>query len=146
MAVSVVLSPIGGSGQQFTDANGNPLAGGKLYSYAAGTTAPLATYTSIAGDVANTNPIILDSAGRAPSGVWIAYGSAYKFILKTSADVLVGTWDNITGTATTFVQVGALPTADATTVGIAYLLLGPPSSGYVGIELGDGTYGFAQLF
>ena len=149
MSVSVVLSPIGGSGQQFLDSNGNPLSGGKLYSYVAGTTTPLATYTSISGDTANTNPIILDTNGRCPSGVWLVYGSAYKFVLKTSADVLVGTWDNITGLATTFVQVSALPTASSSTRGYAYLVLGvnpEPDHGYVGVMLGDGTYGFVTLF
>ena len=64
MAVS--LSPIGGAGAQFFDNNGNPLSGGKLYTYAAGTTTPQATYASAAGSTLNTNPIILDAAGRVP--------------------------------------------------------------------------------
>lgn len=149
MSVSVVLSPIGGSGQQFLGTNGLPLNGGKLYSYVAGSTTPLATYTSISGDTANTNPIILGTDGRCPSGVWLVYGSAYKFVLKTSADVLVGTYDNITGLATTFVQVAALPTADSTTRGYAYIVLGTggePDHGYVGVMFGTGSYGFVQLF
>ena len=50
---------------QAIDDDGNPIAGGKLYTYAAGTTTPLATYTSAAGTIANQNPIILDTAGRA---------------------------------------------------------------------------------
>lgn len=76
----------------FFDANGIPLAGGKLYTYAAGTTTPLATYTAYAGTVPNANPVILDSAGRA--SVWLGAGS-YKFILRDSTDVLVYTTDNI---------------------------------------------------
>jgi|TARA_R110000868_G_scaffold138590_1_gene352808 hypothetical protein len=80
---------------QFIDANGNPLSGGKLYTYVAGTTTPLATYTTSAGNIANTNPVILDSAGRA--SVWLGSG-AYKFVLKDSTDVLVYTTDNIVGT------------------------------------------------
>lgn len=80
---------------QFVDANGNPLAGGKLYTYAAGTTTPLATYTTNAGNIANANPVILDSAGRA--SVWLAAG-AYKFVLTDSTDVLSYTTDNIAGT------------------------------------------------
>jgi hypothetical protein len=76
----------------FFDANGTPLAGGKLYTYAAGTTTPLATYTTNAGTVANANPVIMDSAGRA--SVWLGVGS-YKFVLKNSTDVLVYTTDNI---------------------------------------------------
>ena len=78
---------------QFFDANGVPLAGGKLYSYAAGTTTPLATYTSAAGTVANTNPIILNSRGEAE--VWLG-SAAYKLRLTTSTDVEIWTVDNIT--------------------------------------------------
>jgi len=80
---------------QFIDANGAPLAGGKLYTYEAGTTTPLATYTTNAGNIANANPVILDSAGRA--SVWLATGM-YKFVLKDSTDVLSYTTDNISGT------------------------------------------------
>ena len=77
---------------QAFDADGNPLASGKLYSYAAGTLTPLATYTTQAGTVANANPVILDSAGRA--SVWRGPAS-YRMILKTSADVTVWDVDNI---------------------------------------------------
>lgn len=78
--------------QQFFDANGNPLAGGKLYTYAAGTTTPLATYTDAGGGTPNTNPVILDSRGEA--NIWL--GSAvYKFKLTTSTDVELWTVDNI---------------------------------------------------
>lgn len=77
---------------QFFDANGDPLAGGKLYTYAAGTTTPLATYTDSTGATPNTNPIILDSRGEA--NVWLT-AVAYKFELKTSADALIWTVDNI---------------------------------------------------
>lgn len=83
---------------QFFDANGNPLVGGKLYSYQAGTTTPLATYTTAAGNVANANPIILDSRGEA--SVWLGQTSAYKFKLTTSADVEVWTVDNVSTFAT----------------------------------------------
>lgn len=98
--MSVNLSPIGGAAAQFFDSNGNPLAGGKLYTYAAGTTTPLATYTTSVGNVAHTNPIILDSAGRVPGGqIWLTDGSVdYKFLLETSFSVLVGTFDNIPST------------------------------------------------
>jgi hypothetical protein len=56
---------------QFFDDNGDPLANGKLYTYAAGTTTPKATYTTAAATVANANPIVLDSAGRAVA-FWMA--------------------------------------------------------------------------
>lgn len=95
--MSVTLSPLAGAAAQFFDDNGVPLSGGKLYTYAAGTTTPKATYTDYTGAQAHTNPIILDAAGRPPSEVWLTFGDAYKFILKDSNDTLVGTFDNIDG-------------------------------------------------
>ena len=96
---TVTLSIFGGVGAQFFDNNGNPLSGGKIFSYLAGTTTPQPTYTSSSGAVAHTNPIILDSAGRVPSGgeIWNDYSALYKFILKTSADVTIATFDNVGG-------------------------------------------------
>ena len=89
------LSAFAGAGAQFFDDNGVPLVGGKLYTYASGTTTPLATYTTSAGTVANANPIILDAAGRTPNEIWLIAGSLYKFILRTSTDVLIGTYDGV---------------------------------------------------
>ena len=79
--------------QRFYDSNGDPLAGGKLYSYEAGTTTPKATYTTSAGDVANANPIILDANGEC--NVYIN-AENYKFVLKDSSDVTQWTVDNAT--------------------------------------------------
>lgn len=95
--MTVSLSMLGGAGWQFFDNNGDPLSGGLLYTYDAGTTTPRATYTSSSGGTANANPIVLDSAGRTPQEVWLTNGVLYKFVLKTSADVLIGTYDNISG-------------------------------------------------
>ena len=81
---------------QFFDANGDPLVGGKLYSYAAGTATPLATYTDSSGATPNANPVILDSRGEA--SVWLGQ-AAYKFALYTSTNVLVWTVDNVGGFA-----------------------------------------------
>jgi len=80
---------------RFFDANGEPLSGGKLYSYQAGTTTPLATYSDNE-TTPNTNPVILDANGEAD--VWLAAGSNYKFRLFNSADVLQWEVDNIPGT------------------------------------------------
>lgn len=77
---------------QFFSTAGVPLVGGKLYTYAAGTTTPLATYTSQSGVTANTNPIILDSRGEA--NVWLS-SAAYKLKLTTPADVEIWTVDNV---------------------------------------------------
>jgi hypothetical protein len=93
---AVSLSTFGGVGAQFFDNNGVILTGGKIYTYEAGTTTPLATYTSSSGNTAHTNPIILNSAGRVPSGgeIWIAL-RFYKFVLETSTGVLIATYDNV---------------------------------------------------
>lgn len=89
------ISAFAGAGAQFFDNNGDPLSGGKLYVYTAGTTTPATTWTNNSGAVPNTNPIVLDSAGRTPFEIWLNSGVTYKFVLKTSADVLIGTYDNI---------------------------------------------------
>lgn len=100
---TVSLSIFGGVGSQFFDNNGNPLFGGKIYTYEAGTTTPLATYTSNTGNTAHTNPIILDSGGRVPNGgeIWNNYANLYKFVLKTSAEVTLATYDNVGGSFNT---------------------------------------------
>lgn len=96
--MTVNLSALGGAGQQFFDNSGNVLTGGKLWSYQAGTTTPQTTYTSASGVTAHTNPIVLDSAGRVATGeIWVTAGQNYKFVLMTSANVTIATWDNITG-------------------------------------------------
>jgi len=94
---------------QFFDLNGAPLSGGLLYTYAAGTTTPLASYTDSTGLIANTNPIVLDSRGEA--NVWLG-GASYKLALYTSVGVLIWTVDNIriigvAVTALDFVGTGA---------------------------------------
>jgi hypothetical protein len=81
--MSVNLSLFAGAGWQFFDNNGVPLAGGLIYTYAAGTTTPQATYTSSTGGTAQANPIVLNSAGRVAVGeVWVSEGVSYKFVLK----------------------------------------------------------------
>ena len=93
--MSYSLSLFAGAGWQFFDNNGTILSGGKLYTYSAGSTSPLTTYTSSTATALNPNPIILDSAGRVPAEVWVNSSSIAKFVLKDSSDVLIGTWDNI---------------------------------------------------
>jgi len=99
--MTVNLSMLAGAGAQFFDNNGVPLAGGLVYTYTAGTTTPQASYTTSAGSIAHANPIVLDSAGRVPSGgeIWLTDAVAYKFVLKTSTSTTIGTYDNVTGNA-----------------------------------------------
>jgi hypothetical protein len=103
--MAVFLSPVGGAAAQFFDNNGVILSGGKLYTYAAGTTTPAVTYTSSSGVTTHTNPIILNSAGRVSTGeIWLN-PSSYKFLLKDSTDVLIATYDNISGIGAASYQV-----------------------------------------
>ncbi|MEN3973118.1 hypothetical protein WJS89_10600 [Sphingomicrobium sp. XHP0235] len=77
---------------------GSVLNGGKLYTYEAGTSTPLATYQDLSGSTPNTNPVILDAAGTAT--VRLSNGVAYKLVLKNSDDVTLDEADNvIVGTA-----------------------------------------------
>lgn len=85
--------------QQFFDANGLPLVGGKVYTYEAGTSTPVATYQDAAGVTANTNPIILDSRGMC--NIWLLNTVNYKYVVKDSNDVLIFTTDNIGVTLST---------------------------------------------
>lgn len=96
--MSVNPSPIGGYAAQFFDNNGVILSGGKIYTYAAGTTAPQATYTSASGVTPHANPIVLDSTGRVPGGeIWLTQNVSYKFTVETSLGILIGTYDNVVG-------------------------------------------------
>ena len=79
--------------QQFFDDNGNPLVAGKVFTYAGGTTTPIATFTDQTGLTANTNPIILDASGRCD--IWLLATLAYKYVVTDSNDVQLYTVDNI---------------------------------------------------
>jgi hypothetical protein len=91
---SVLLSPVG-NGQQFFDNNGVPLNGGLIYTYQAGSSTLLTTYTTVNGNVANTNPIVLDSSGRPPNEIWMQTGYSYKFIIQTFTGTTLQTLDNL---------------------------------------------------
>lgn len=94
--MTVYLSSFAGAGWQFFNANGVPLAAGKIYSYAAGTTTPAPTYTSNTGATPHSNPIVLNSSGRIATGeIWQPSGTNYKYVLTDANDILIGTFDNI---------------------------------------------------
>jgi len=75
------------------DADGDALAGGKVYTYEVGSTTPIVTYSDPAQTVPNTNPVILDSQGEAP----IYITGPWKMVIKDTSDVLVRTHDGIVG-------------------------------------------------
>ena len=102
--MTVVISLFAGIGAQFFDNSGVPLTGGLVYTYAAGTTSPLPTYTSSTGITPHTNPIVLDAAGRV-NEIWLDSAYTYKFILKTSTGITIATYDNVYGADSSFSQV-----------------------------------------
>ena len=131
--MSINFSAFAGAGVQFFDSNGDPLTGGLLYTYAAGTSTPVTTYTSQAATANNTNPIVLDAAGRTPAEIWLDGGSFYKFVLKSSTFVQIGSYDNIpavndvttvnnllTVTGTNTLTALGTPTVQAYTLGAQY--------------------------
>ena len=102
------------------DDSGNPLVGGKLYTYAAGTSTPQATYSDVGLTVANANPVVLDAGGRAT--VYLL-ASSYKFVLKDSAGNTIRTQDNVSAVAPFAVNLDVDGTAgEAITAGqVCYL-------------------------
>jgi hypothetical protein len=47
----------------------------------------------------------LDSAGRVPGGeIWLTDGLVYKFVIETATSILIGTYDNITGVNSNFIN------------------------------------------
>jgi hypothetical protein len=94
--MAVKLSPFGPK-PQFFDSNGDPLSGGFLYFYAAGSSTPQDTYTTSAGSTANDNPITLNSRGESANQIWFTADTTYKAVLKTSAGVEIWSSDNLSG-------------------------------------------------
>jgi microcystin-dependent protein len=137
--MAVNLSPIG-NGFQFFTTTGLPLAGGKIYTYQAGSSTPLATYTDNTGTTANANPIILGSDGRPATEIWLTYGYNYKFILKTADDSTIQTYDNLYGI------IGVQPTTGATIpAGLISMWSGSIGSIPSGWYLCDGSNGTPNL-
>jgi hypothetical protein len=93
---------------QFFTNGGDPAASYQLFTYVAGTSTKINTYTDVALSVANTNPIVLDSSGRCT--IFLTPGTSVKFVfaLPTDSDppaAPIWTIDNVgavppTGTAT----------------------------------------------
>jgi hypothetical protein len=137
--MAVNLSPIG-NGFQFFDNNGAPLNAGKIYTYQAGSSTPLATYADSSGLTANANPIILGTSGRPPNDIWLLEGYFYKFILKDSSDVTIQTYDNLYGI------IGATPPA-ATPIPAGGIFLWSGSIGSIpaGYVLCNGSNGTPDL-
>jgi hypothetical protein len=96
---TVNLSPLF-NGQTIFGPTGEPLSGGQIFCYQAGSTTPLTTYTTNSGNIAQTNPIILGTDGKLSQELWLQYGYSYKFVVEDSANNLIATYDNIAGIIT----------------------------------------------
>jgi len=76
----------------FTTAIGTPLVGGKVYTYAAGTTNPKTTYTDAAGTTPHENPIPLNLRGEPPSAIY--WSGNYRVDVRDALGNLVYSVDN----------------------------------------------------
>ena len=137
--MAVNLSPIG-NGFQFFTILGQPLAGGKIYTYQAGSSTPLATYTDNTGATANANPIVLGTDGRPSSEIWLTYGYNYKFILKDANDTTIQSYDNLYG-------IIGVQTTSGTTIPAGLISMWSGSIGSIpsGWYLCDGSNGTPNL-
>lgn len=123
--MTVNISYLAGAAAQFFDNDGNIVAGGKLYTYLAGTSTPATTYTTSTGLISNANPVALNSAGRPVSAggslveIWLTAGVSYKFVLTDANDVQIWTYDNIQGVTDNSIFVSNLANTSDPTKGDA---------------------------
>jgi len=78
------------------DTNGDPIVGGKIYFYEAGTDTPLDTYSDEELTTPNANPVVADASGRCGL-IYLSGTEIYKVVVKSAADVTIYTADNIKG-------------------------------------------------
>ena len=81
--MAVKLSPVFNDDQLI---NGIPASGGLLFTYAAGSSTKLNTYTDSTGTTAQSNPIVLNARGEPASAIWLTTGLSYKFVFAASTD------------------------------------------------------------
>lgn len=112
--------------KRYFDSNGLPLAGGMVYTYAAGTTTPQVSYLNSTGTT-NTNPVVLDSQGY--GDIWFDPTLAYKIVLADSNNNVQWSVDNInfpsgvtTWNANTIYSQGAI-VLDSSGYGLIYVSL-----------------------
>ena len=96
------FSPIGNTEQFFGAVGANyppnlPLNGGFLNTFQAGTSTPIATYTSNLGTIQNSPTMQLQPDGRFAGEIWLAAGQGYKFQLTDSTGYQIWVVDNILG-------------------------------------------------
>ena len=148
---TVRLSPIW-NGATFQNAIGEPLSGGKIFTYYAGSTSSQATtYSDGNGTTPNSNPIVLDSSGRNQSEIWLVDGSAYNMVLtETDGTTVIQSCDNITGTVSSgggnSFPLPAVAIANTDNTGLAWVQSGTLNAndstriqGTIPITVGEGV-------
>jgi hypothetical protein len=91
--------------QRYLDANGDPLAGGKLYFYESGTTTPKTTYSEVSQTTPNTNPVILDAGGLMSD---VFFTGSVKLVIKDADDVQINVIDPVGGDTLSAAEVKTL--------------------------------------
>lgn len=137
---------------QWFDNNGNPCAGCLLYTYQAGTSTPLVTYSDPAGTMPNANPVVADAAGR--MNVFVGT-SAYKFILTLPNMVQLFSDDNVTSSSVALLSTNNTWTGSNTFNGVVTFNATPvfttgfTAAGPVNLTLGGslaGTFSGSPTF
>jgi hypothetical protein len=136
---SVNLSPLF-NGQTLFGPTALPLTGGQIFTYQAGSTTPLTTYTTSSGNIAQTNPVVLGTDGKLVQELWLQSGYSYKFVVEDSTNAIIATYDNIAGIIT------QLPTV-APVVPAGCILIWSSSTGSIpsGFVICDGSNGTPDL-
>ena len=114
-------------GMCYQDNNGNPLSGGKIFFYETGTDTEKTTYSDEAETIENTNPVLLDAAGRQPD---IFFSGEAKVVITTSAGVQIDEADPVGEAATTAAFVAWLTTL---TYGVGDLVTDPDGNYFVSL-------------
>jgi hypothetical protein len=105
--------------------NGQFNAGGQVFTYAAGTVTPQATFTDSTGAVPNTNPVILNAMGQAP--IWLTPTQAYKYVVQDQFGNPLYTTDQINGALS------------STSAALTSLVVGVPAAGTNAVVINGNT-------
>lgn len=85
-------------------------AGWKIWTYEVNTDTPLATYTTPALNIANSNPVVADANGRVPS-MFVSSTNLYKAVLTDENDVVIETKNPVDSLTFTLPSFNPMPAA-----------------------------------
>lgn len=141
--MAVVMPP---GKQAYYRTDGTPLVGGRLRTFAAGTSTPKATFSDAAGTIANTNPVVLDARGEAT----VYWSGAYKVQLEDSLGAVIWTVDNFVATdaiaTDSRVTLAGATTVDLGSTGARTVdITGTASIQSFGTTAQDGTWRYVRF-